>query len=191
MMEIRRTESPKCLKDNYKTWGKEYKANPPKSFYWHGCYAEIEAALFDMTDNHCSFCDLQPLRAAGATVEHFRPKKKFPLLAYKWTNLFYCCSGCQKKGDKFNHKLLKPDLLNYSFDYFFSVQETIEEVFLKPNPARAAHEQERARLTIDFYGLNKYGRPEARKDALEDYRAKRGAGIQPLKAKCSYRFILP
>ena len=191
MMKLSRPPAPARLAENYKAWGKEYKLTPPKKINWHGCYKEIEAALFAMTDNHCSFCDVRPLRAAGATVEHFRPQKKFPLLAYAWANLFYCCSGCQKKGDRFDRKLLKPDALNYSFEYFFSVRETAEEIILRPNPERNPVEQERARLTIDFYGLNKYGRPEARKDALEDYRAKRGAGIQPLKAKCSYRFILP
>src|SRR5215204_5322998 len=125
MIKIERTQSPNCLKENYKKWGKElkanWKANPKYSFQWHGSYDEIAEVLFTITDNHCSFCDIQPLKQSGATIEHFKPKRKFPLLAYTWINLFYCCVNCQKKRDEFdkNCKPLKPDQINYSFEYYF------------------------------------------------------------------------
>lgn len=177
MMKVERIESPQTLKENYKAWGKTYRQyleNNPTSqyFYWHNSYQEIEDALFIMTNNHCSFCDIRPLRAAGATVEHFRPKKKFPLLAYAWANLFYCCANCQKKGSKFdlNCRPLKPDKLSYFFDYYFILIETAEEIFIRPNPIRLIKDQEMAEMTINCYGLNKYGRPEARKAESEDYK---------------------
>ena len=196
MMKIERTKSPQSLKENSKKWGREYKENLGinigYSFHWHNRYDEIERALFDMADNHCSFCDIQPLKASGATVEHFRPKRTFPLLAYVWANLFYACSNCQKKGKQFDVtcKPLKPDQLNYSFKYYFIFVETVEEVLLKPNPARLPEEQERADETIRLYGLNKFARPEARKAELEDYREDIRLGKNKDKKYYSYRFIL-
>lgn len=196
MMKIERTKSPQSLKENSKKWGREYKENLGinigYSFHWHNRYDEIERALFDMADNHCSFCDIQPLKASGATIEHFRPKKKFPLLAYVWANLFYACSNCQKKGKRFDLtcKPLKPDQLNYSFNYYFIFIETVEEILLKPNPARLPEEQKRADETIRLYGLNKFARPEARKAELNDYREDIRLGKNKNRKYYSYRFIL-
>lgn len=196
MIKVARTETPQCLKDNYKKWGKElnesWKANSNYSFHWHSSYDKIAESLFLMTENHCSFCDIQPLKQSGATIEHFRPKKKFPLLAYVWINLFYCCTNCQKKRDEFDRecKPLKPDQLNYAFNYFFRIEETVEEVFVHPNLERSAEDQQRAEETIKLYGLNKFARPEARKAVLEDYR--KDAELRKRKNinKYSYRFIL-
>jgi uncharacterized protein (TIGR02646 family) len=198
MMEVERTESPQCLKNNYKNWGKEYKqnldANPRYQHHWHNRRDEIDDALFDMTKNHCSFCDIQPLKQSGATIEHFRPKNganKFPLLAYVWENLFYCCPNCQKKGTKYSRKLLKPDQVKtYSFKHYFILDETFEEVFIRPNPERTIEEQERAKETITLYGLNKFARPEARKAELKDFREDRRLGKIKDINSYSYRFIL-
>ena len=197
MTELERTESPQCLKDNYKNWGKQLKAswenNRDYSFHWHSSYDEITGELFIMTANHCSFCDIMPLLQSGATIEHFKPKKKFPLLAYAWINLFYCCSNCQKKRDEFNGncKPLKPDQVNnYSFKHYFILEETFVEVFIRPNPERTIAEQERAEETIRLYGLNKFARPEARKAELEDFREDKRLGKNKDINDYSYRFIL-
>lgn len=196
MIKAERIASPKCLIENYKKWGKElkanWKANPNYTFHWHSSYEEIADALCAITENHCSFCDIQPLKQSGATIEHFKPKKKFPLLAYVWINLFYCCANCQKKRDDFdeNCKPLKPDQINYDFRYYFRIEETIEEVFIRPNPERSAEEQERAEETIKLYGLNKFARPEARKSVLEDFREDQRLGKVKNINKYSYRFIL-
>lgn len=196
MKKVERTQSPKCLTENYKKWGKEFKnnliLNSRYSFHWHSSYEEIIGALFLITDNHCSFCDIQPLKQSGATIEHFRPKKKFPLLAYAWINLFYCCANCQKKRDAFDKKCkpLKPDQLNYSFNYYFRIEETIEEVFIRPNLGRSSAEQKRAEETIKLYGLNRFARPEARKRVLKDFREDKKLGKLKDINDYSYRFIL-
>lgn len=196
MIKVERTDSPQFLEENYKNWGKQLKlnwaANPNYSFHWHSRYDEIADALFLMTGNHCSFCDIQPLKQSGATIEHFRPKRKFPLLAYAWLNLFYCCTNCQKKRDEFDKvcKPLKPDQINYNFSYYFRIEETIEEVFIRSNTERSAEEQKRADETIKLYGLNKFARPEARKTVLEDFREDRRLGKIKNINEYSYRFIL-
>ncbi len=188
MIETSRTNTPNCLKENYKKWGKEYKKklrkNSKYSFHWHSRRDEIDEALFLMTANHCSFCDIQPLKASGATIEHFRPKKKFPLLSYYWGNLFYCCSACQKKGDKFDRRLLKPDQVNYKFRHYFIY--SYSKGIIKPNPARDLNDQERAKITIDLYGLNKWGRPDERIKEREKFLD----ATKPIINNYSYRFIL-
>lgn len=191
MMPMIRTEIPQALKDNYKKWGKEYKqkiVDPSQnnSFPWNGSYDEITAQLFNITKNHCCFCDLHPLKASGASVEHFRPKNTFPLLSYVWGNLFYCCTNCQKKGNRFplDYKLLKPDVILYSFNYYFIYNYATG--IINPNPARTSEEQKRAGNNIKLYGLNKYGRPEAR---LLEYKKFFDANNPDIE-EYSYRFIL-
>ena len=191
MMSMPRTQAPQSLKDNYKKWGREYKQklnnpNANKNFSWKGKYQEITDELFILTKNHCCFCDLHPLKASGATVEHFRPKLDFPIVSYFWGNLFYCCTNCQKKGNRFplDFRLLKPDQKSYSFDYYFIF--SFSTGIIKPNPARSRAEQKRAENTIRLYGLNKYGRPEAR---IAE-RKKFFNAINPDVENYSYRFIL-
>ena len=172
MKETPRTLTPPCLKGNSKNWGIDYDnylVLKPKSQYfsWHRCYNEIEEALFQMNLNHCSFCDIRPLRASGPTIEHFKPKKQYPLFAYYWSNLFYSCSNCQKKNKRYSPKLLKPDDPSYEFKYFFIRNFSTGEI--KPNPARSREEQERSEVTIKFYGLNKWDRPDERFKERDDF----------------------
>ena len=195
MKKTLRTKTPKCLRGNSRIWGREYENYlrlKPKSQYfsWHKSYGEIEEALFQMNLNHCSFCDIRPLRASGPTIEHFRPKKQYPTFAYSWSNLFYSCSNCQKKNKRFSSKLLKPDQLDYEFTYFFIRNFSTGEI--KPNPARNQVDQERARITIKFYGLNKWDRPDERFKERNDYLE--DLSIGKVKANdinnYSYRFYL-
>lgn len=191
MMPMQRTQAPQSLKDNYRKWGREYKEklnnpNVNNDFSWKGKYQEITSELFEITKNHCCFCDIHPLKASGATVEHFRPKSAFPLVSYVWENLFYCCTNCQKKGSKFplDFKLLKPDQVSYSFSYYFIYN--FSTGIIKTNPMRSFSEKKRAENNIELYGLNKYGRPEAR--VLE--RKKFLDANNPNTESYSFRFIL-
>ncbi len=188
MIETSRTDAPQCLKENYKEWGIEYKrnldANPNYQHHWHSRRDEIDDALFLMTKNHS-------LRASGATIEHFRPKNgkdKFPLLAYYWGNLFYCCSNCQKKGTRFSRKLLKPDQATYSFRHYFIYNYSTG--IIDPNPARSLEDQERAKITINWYGLNKWGRPDERVKERNCFLEDKELGKNKITNDYSYRFIL-
>ena len=184
MIFRQRPETPACLMattkfkirygevQNQVAWGLQYEAkinDPSKSndFQWAIYQGQkvnqlIEDDLKDMTQNHCAFCDIFPLKQSGRTIEHFRPKLRFPRESHLWTNLFYCCHACQEKSEEFHESLLKPDEVGYEFNRFFIYWLDGEAIFIKPNPRRTDQEQIRANITIELYGLNRFDRPEDR-----------------------------
>lgn len=184
MIKIERTETPNFLKDNYKKWGREYKENKFQ-FSKHNKYNEIRKHLELLTNNHCSFCDGHPLGAQSRkTVEHFRPKSKFPLLAFVWHNLFICCDSCQSaKGDKFDKKLLKPDRDEYCFSHFFIYIRY--EGKIKINPNASNDDQQRAGMTIELYDLNRKDLMDSRKLLFKYYKNHKRLEINDMP----YRFM--
>jgi uncharacterized protein (TIGR02646 family) len=182
--------------ENQDKWSKQYAAKledttKKNTFKWAIYHKNpvnklIEPHLAKMTNNHCAFCDIFPLRQSGATIEHFRPKTKFPYLSHRWENLFYCCHACQQcKGEKFDESLLKPDELGYDFDYYFVFDFRNEAIFIKSNPLRTEYEQKCAVVTIDLYGLNDFDRPEARWRVFHQFQNTNN----PIIEDYSYRFL--
>jgi len=154
MIKIERTPAPAWLEENAQRWGAEYanKNNPRfrwKSYKGSTVDKHLIPLLKDMTNDHCSFCDDYEI---VGEIERFRPTSREPLLAYEWSNLFYCCHPCnQKKGSRFNEDLLKPDEETYSFEIYFIYDSITGEI--KPNLASSADDIERAKETIKLYGL--------------------------------------
>ena len=193
MERIVRTDAPEFLKKKWQEWGHEWmeKLNLKNNavFSWR-CHnkkgrKEIEKALCLMTDNHCSFCDASHMGPRlKPTIEHFRPKSKFPEIAYQWENLFIACSLCQEKGDHFEETLLKPDEESYSFDRYFDIDW--ETGKLIPNIDSSPEDQERAKTTIKLFRLNENGKPEDRLWELDAYQNPGNKNIEGY----SYRFFL-
>jgi uncharacterized protein (TIGR02646 family) len=103
------------------------------------------------------------------TIDHFRPKARFPREAYVWGNLYLSCSHCQEKNDDgFDEALLRPDELGYRYERFFIYNHA--DGTLSPNPAGSDADQQRARITIELLKLNSRGRPAARRRALRLFR---------------------
>ncbi len=194
MRKIDRTPAPEWLKAKYKEWGKEWKrtyteTGQSREFRWHQHknhgYADLVEQLSTMTQNHCSFCDAYPMGARlKYTIEHFRPKTKYPLLAYTWANLFLCCYNCQEKEEEFDRKLLKPDKDDYYFDDYFEIDWMTGE--LRPNRVASQEKQERAKITIQLYRLNANGKPEDRLEELEKFLDSHNPEID----QWAYRFFI-
>jgi uncharacterized protein (TIGR02646 family) len=193
-MKIVKTPAPEFLRSNYKKWGKRYKAkrdNPNRSndFIWatyQGQKVNIHLLPFLRTETncHCSFCDGFPLDTTGETIEHFRPKSKFPLISYLWANLFYCCKYCnESKGENPERDLLKPSDFNYSFERYFLFEYDSGRIEI--NPALSPKEKSKAENTILIYGLNKFNRPFRRKQFLKLFQNT----INPDIEEFPYRFI--
>jgi uncharacterized protein (TIGR02646 family) len=173
MMPFPRSAEPECLKLK-QSWT-QLKGSI--------CYQAVRAELEKVSGVRCAFCDGFLRETSSSTVEHFRPKSKFPNLEIQWDNLFPCCSFCQSaKLDRFDELLLKPDAAEYQFlNYFLCNYQTGD---IEPNLTKDQYQQARADYTINLYKLNSPERCEARK------RAKR-----KFDASCSledeqYRFFL-
>lgn len=194
MEKIERTEAPGWLKEKWRQWGKDWAAKYAKtkkgsSFQWRSNknkgYDDLLEKLSGMTQYHCSYCDAYPMkRRIPSTIDHFKPKTRFPKDAYKWENLFLCCGLCQKRYEAFDKRLLKPDENSYSFDKYFDIDWVTGE--LKPNRDASPEDQERAIITIKLFRLNDNGKPDDRREELEVFEQLETPEID----KFSYRFFI-
>jgi len=154
MIKIERSDAPKWLLENWEQWGKDYEESG--KFEWRfGQQKKLELVdlLLDMTNDHCSYCDNFPMaRSLQETIDHFRPKSIFKLIAYLWENLFVACSKCQQRGNNFNEKLLKPDEPDYSFHRYFEFDD--ETFMIEPQREATTTDKERATITITLFRLN-------------------------------------
>jgi uncharacterized protein (TIGR02646 family) len=153
-----------------KWWSNEYltkKALKLKANWsWNGKYDLLKDALFLCNNDHCAYCDCHPLKDdRGFEIDHFKPKTKFPLEAFTYTNLFPSCKECNKKMNSYDMLLIKPDEIGYQFEDFFRYDSFTGEIF--PNPSKSAENQQRAFETIKTFKLNIGNKPRNRKPLLK------------------------
>ena len=138
--------------------------NPAHKFRWpqrsgQSLYKVAYAALVDMSELRCAYCDGHPIDATGEEqIDHFRPKsrKEFYGLVCSWDNLFLICSACNKaKLSKWDEALLRPDEQGFAFSRYFSYRTDTGK--LEPNAAASRLDQHRAEQTIKIFGLNRAG----------------------------------
>jgi uncharacterized protein (TIGR02646 family) len=116
-------------------------------------------------NDHCAYCDCHPLKDdRGFEIDHFKPKIPFFLEAFTYTNLFPCCRECNKKGNKYNVLLVKPDEIGYQFEDFFRYDSFTGEIL--PNPLKSEENQNRALKTIELFRLNIGAKPGNRMKAI-------------------------
>lgn len=194
MERIERSPTPPWLAAKWKEWGKKWEVKYEKTkssseFKWKKhqkkSATDLRQALSDMTARHCSFCDSFPMGPQiPETIEHFRPKTKYPRLAYHWYNLFLCCGLCQQKGDEFSKELLKPDQLDYSFDRYFEIDWFNGKLI--PNHDADPSDRKRAQTTIELYRLNDHGKPEDRLREMRMFEDSKSPSLNDF----AYRFFL-
>ena len=66
--------------------------------YWQ----EFRPMLASRTNNSCWYCERQ-CRAAGGwapSIDHFRPRSRFPELTYAWSNWIFSCRRCNVDNKK-------------------------------------------------------------------------------------------
>ncbi len=175
MMKMARPLQPDWLKENYKKWGRKFKkklANKvlKNDFIWathHKSKVNVKLLpiLRNATKKHCAFCDD---KIKKGTIEHFRPSSDYPRLSYVWNNLFPSCSDCQEKNNNFRKELLKPDKEDYEFLRYFLYNSASGKI--EVNPKANEKEQNRAKITIEIYKLNRPELIEDRMDCFENYK---------------------
>lgn len=161
MRKFKREAVPEFLAGRWEAWGIQWEQRQKTggSFHWHRVDGEtvnqrLLPRLRAQTQEHCSFCDAFPVSPpSDPTIEHFRPKSRFPREAYHWPNLYFCCRFCQqRKGERYEDEVLRPDAEDYEFDRYFRWDFTTGEILVNEQVAPEAQRQ--ARVTIDLYGLN-------------------------------------
>jgi uncharacterized protein (TIGR02646 family) len=119
MIKVARLAKPEILSKQAETWRDAYlhaiveleadKTNTLKkkakdkaeAKYAHD---EVRSQLRIMFDSKCAFCESHILQVSYDQIEHFRPKQRFPELAFEWENLILACgvcNGAKYKGVKF------------------------------------------------------------------------------------------
>ncbi len=170
--------SLKILADNWETWGQEYKEHRDTKgkkgvdFSWRkGIYPELRSQLFLLTQGHCTFCDGYPIgENSKETIEHYFPKNDFPLQAYEWENLFYCCDKCQSEANKTPFiATLKPDDATFSInEYFYFDAQTGELNVLENLEITNLTAFQNAKNFLQRYGINSPIRNQSRKNLAQD-----------------------
>ena len=191
------------LRDNYIQWGQAFsellsRGGKSSAFAWKGgIYEEMRHHLSLITKEHCSFCDSYPVaHISKETIEHYYPKAEYPLRAFEWENLFYCCDKCQSEANKWAfQETLKPDLPTYHFsDYFYfdlaSGELKVMENLEMDNPDSFA----KANAFLMRYGIsNNPKRNSARKSVYKDiqnhFAAKEITGDNRLRDDFMYRYV--
>lgn len=149
----------------------------------------VRDALRAMTDTRCSYCDGHPIDATGEEqIDHFQPKTdpRFHRLVCEWTNLFLCCSRCNRaKGAQWEPALLRPDDPDFTFERYFEYRFDTGE--LQPNGTGTIDDQARARRTIDILQLNRPGVCFLRKHTVK---ALVRHEMEEARAELPYRYLL-
>ncbi|MEZ6016514.1 MAG: retron system putative HNH endonuclease [Planctomycetota bacterium] len=131
---------------------------------------EVWSALGEMQGTRCAYCD-RGLDEKKRHIEHFRERRQFPELTFTWSNLFGSCDdehSCGKKkgrarqGDVDYARLLKPNDVDPGEYLIVSSTGRIE-----PRDELDDAERERARLTIEVFGLNHPGLVWQRSQIIE------------------------
>ena len=193
MMPCTRPPAPEVLKAARDAWLQALAKDRDREFRWPERAGEtlnkhLLPVLLAMTSQRCAYCDgYAEDRRAGSreTIDHFKPKSRFPEAALDWDNLFPACGGCQGsdgKGSDWDERVLKPDVPGFQFERFFLYEDGTGLVLA--NPAASLEDQVRANATIAFFGLNLKGLPEARRRHVRLY------GAEP-EAERPYRFAYP
>lgn len=91
-------------------------------------YKKYKPLLREEFNSRCVYCML-PDRLKGQEsfgIDHYKPKRKFPTLAFEYSNLFYACNVCNsRKGDfwpsteQLNQEQFIPNPCDHvTYDYF-------------------------------------------------------------------------
>lgn len=170
-------DSLTILQENFESWGNEFKIyldtnkREGVGFSWRrNIYKSLRNELGQLTDFHCSFCDSYPFDMSKETIEHFYPKNEYPLKAYLWENLFYCCDKCQSNANKSPfQESLQPDKNSYTFESIFYIdlldfQIKVLEILEVDNKIL----YNKANLFLERYGINESSRQARRRNLYRD-----------------------
>lgn len=147
---------------------------------------DIKKKLRSIYYSKCAYCEQ---KVEQFHIEHYRPKKIYPWLAYSWDNLLLSCASCNtKKGDRFEidgnkcHFVNNPtnikNINKLSTDYDSVEQpKLVNPERFDPSPlltfsrdGKMDSEDPRLKYTIDALDLNRKYLNDERRKILENFR---------------------
>lgn len=145
--------------------GRQYLGSLPSgakaAWKGHDYWNRMRTELYDAYGHVCAYLSF-PLNPRAYEVEHYRPKEKYPQLAYDWRNYRLATSGInRRKGvrtvvDPFR---VKPD----------SFRLNLADGSIRVSGLHGPQYTALCQDTIDFLGLDDWDVRKARLDALDEY----------------------
>jgi uncharacterized protein (TIGR02646 family) len=199
MISVARLDEPSILTEKKALWTENLLKQLPtkKAKYDDYGHKAIRATLKEMFGEKCAYCEGKFTANSAPRVEHFRPKAKYPRLAYTWANLLQACERCNGhkldyfplgiEGEEIN--LDKFDLddeaiylaFRDQYDAVYHIDNTDKDNALlidpcKDNPddffdfgeAKIGSKTFRGKLMCILCGLNRAQLVEARRDIIDD-----------------------
>jgi len=154
VIPVQAKPEPPEFDDRVRTPGKEFLATCPrpttKQYSSRNYWRKVLPQLYESYDGICVFsCQwISPPPTGFGTVEHFKPKKKYPQFAYEWDNYRLVCgalNGC--KGE--HEDVLDPFTIQ---DGWFVIR--FPSLLVTPNDNLAARTSRQVQATIDRLKLN-------------------------------------
>ncbi len=109
--------------------------------------ARMRRGLSDDFKGICGYCEKScepPTRSGNSrdeeTIDHFRPRRKFPALSFDWQNLVYCCKQCNDaKGGQWPESADQVNqVLNVGYARYIPVDRYVDPNFQQGQ--RSAHD---------------------------------------------------
>ena len=127
------------------------------------CWREFRDGLGERSGGMCWYCErlcasASPVVSRAATLDHFKPRSKFPQLTYEWSNWVFSCYACNAefKEDRWpQNGYVDPaaaDIQNRPESYFDYDSKTNDVI---PRHGLSDGEHKRAQDTIDDLSLNR------------------------------------
>lgn len=119
MIRVKRGRAPDVLTRNRAQWLKDLqRARTPearKQVLERYRHKEVKDALITRFHGKCAYCESFIRHIDYGHIEHYRPKAKYPKLAFTWSNLVLACGVCngsEHKGEEFPLKAQGGPLIN-------------------------------------------------------------------------------
>jgi len=153
LIPVQRKRQPKGFKRLVSEPGAAFLSTNPmpssKEYDKHDYWKRISRELYLAYDRICAYsCHLIPSDTGFHCVEHFRPKKTYPHLAYKWSNYRLVCGKMNGRKSDFEDVLDPFTIENGLFILDFP------STVIKPAPALVGATKRKVEATIKRLKLN-------------------------------------
>jgi hypothetical protein len=156
MMRVDPKPEPAVFENRVRRKGQRYLSRVPspttKQWTKHAYWTDVKFELYEAYHGICNFaCHWIPPDTGSITVEHYRPKAKYPADAYEWVNYRLMCGTLNGRKCDYEDVLDPFEITNGMFVLDFP------SLLVKPSKDLNAGLQAQVKATIDRLKLNDEG----------------------------------